>query len=206
MTAECKKCERAEFDELVEKYRLKKEKEILAAVPEKIASYKKYYDEQASGFKFKCQRWGQFLNIYVTFGDSEFETSLNFGNLKRIDIIDGHLPDNLGEIYYYIDAAKDEEKGNRDISFINKYIPNLYKHLICSSASVTAECVVKCSEMPFFGWGQGQYFLPKKTIGAARSFKNDVIDFKGIDFNLEVPFGLGRSVYEKIMKAKDARK
>lgn len=207
VTNDCKKCEIAEHDATVERYRLKKEAEILAEVPAKLAEYKKDYDEQVAGFKFKCQRWGQFLNVYVAFGESEYETSLNMGNVKRIDLIDGHEVDASGEVYYYVSECLNSEKGNRDLSFINKRFANRYYQItgLGLPQFETKECSIKSSYDPW-GCGISNGVLPNKTSGAARYFKNDKISFNGIDYDLEVPFGLGRDIRDKIIKAKDTRK
>lgn len=206
VTNDCKKCEIAEHDEMVEKYRLKKEAKILAEVPAKLAEYKKDYDEQVAGFKFKCQRWGQFLNVYVAFGKNEYETSINMGNVERIDLIDGHGVDALGKIFYYVIEANSDEKGNRDLSFINARCPNRHVYGLGMTQFDTKECIIK-SSYDSYGFVMSEYeLLKKRTLGIHRSSKNDRISFNGIDYNLEVPFGLGRDIRDKIIKAKDTRK
>lgn len=201
MTTECMKCEIAENDAIIEKYRLKKEDEFLSKADAIFDDYRKDHAGRVKSYVFKCQIWGNFLNVYVEDRGVKYETAINLSNVVNIDFITGHDVDREGEIYYVVNRANDDEKKNDDISFQNKLFEPL------SFAKIPTRCVISTiGGQSAFTWWNNMNFLGKTTKNYPRYSKDDRIVFKNTDFNLSIPYGLGHNIYLQIIKSKDSRK
>lgn len=188
------------------------EREALEKAPELAAKAKEEHERQTKGFVFECHRFGQFLtisvrrngnsekSIYGIKADKEFSTAINLQRVTNIRFIDGHAPDFAGVLKYrkFNSYNHDLKKHEIRISPQYPYVPQT-RELVVSYApkkhgddnGMYTSCVDR--DMDIF------YSTPNYP----RAAKDDEIIFDGAYFTLFAPAGLGRGVYEKILKAKE---
>jgi hypothetical protein len=163
------------------------------------------YEDDFSGFRFKCSRWGNWLQIsisrlansnspyYWPIHGKHLVTSINLELLRIIRFEEGHIPDLAGELNY----VEWHREGNITVR------PNL--PLIPNSRPMFQKVPESREEkeaVMMGGYYSYDYRIEFTTKDFVRVAEDDRIIFEGIG-TLFTPAKRGADVYRALMDAKN---
>lgn len=198
----------------IEKLASDRQAELLAKKDEEFALMVKLHNEDVAGYKFKCERWGNFLSLSIArlanpiphddydkerFWPQHYSGALNLDLIRRIEFREGRPPDTARTIYYsfYKDphgeiilygSDSPANKGGPIIRAISPDHP--------AGANFSRGLLI----------GEKPYAIKIKTPDMPRPALDDEIRLIGIDTMLHAPAGMGAEIYKQLLLAtgKDA--
>lgn len=159
-----------------------------------IADDKLDYDS----YDFRCERYGDFLAVFIKRGENKPRNAWYSGNKtvsaislmnnKTVTLIEGRAPDTSAIARF---LRSNDSAGKYIVSF--EYFPEMpYRSML--KVDSTGQNQI------YNTWGYDN-FLGVTLEGCAAPSLDDSIRFEGSGVTLFIPFGKGKSVYDKILKA-----
>ncbi len=161
----------------------------LVKQPSLVSGYEKSLEEDKSTYSISFKRYGDFVAV--------FETRRGEKTVKSIQLLRQYVKN---------------EKGNNttlrpaSITFTEGAAPNLQGHgcayISNQQTQEGNEWVYKESchlSNNYDQYGYRNTIMEYIKTGLAQAAVDDVVSFDGAGVNLRIPFGLGRSVYDKLL-------
>lgn len=189
--------------------------DLLAKQDEWLAAYASWHEADVLGYSFDCQRYGDFLTIFIERkanaeadlwhgqkAKTKHVTTINLSIIPKISLKEGRPPDRKGEIRFKVVGVLGGGKLTLDRS------SQLTSEDIQSfEVSPETSCMRLRTQRPFFEDTKQQVihsnefgvYSPQTVVPtAARVAVDDKISFDGIGV-LNSPYGLGSQVHQKIL-------
>lgn len=194
----------------------KAEKELLAQKKEWADAAILEHRGDVDAYKFDCRRHGDFLTLFVTrlgyredrtVGPVNFSTAINLMLVTEIHMFDGYPP--AREVRTMWSMSYESEDGSTWGSFPIE-MPRAGEKFVARPAMSKATPgyrlpyiqTVKSRTSPSV-WGMA-YIDHEGKVGGTEPFpakaEDDCIVFEGVGSTLLVPYGLGKSVLDRIMQ------
>lgn len=187
--------------ELLEALAKTKESEVLAGKENLIAEFQEEYQKDVSSFRFKCSRWGDWLEISTARRGNpsqtgfeyvkSYSTAVNLTKLLCLRLETGHTPDTGGKVSYTYSEYLDGK-----IEIQSKYDSRPWERPLFGLAETPDFSIM------FGGYNTGSR-IDRITLDFPRPAEDDRICFDGIGATLFTPSRLGEGVYRQIIEAKD---
>ncbi len=172
-------------------------------------------------YRFRCERYGDFLAIFVERNGKKLCTALNLAQTKEFQLIEGHEPDMKGTVTYtvcrsnggggYSYSSNDSVNYNSDdleappVGCLYKVFATL-PHIRCTNDDGTPNFPMIISgegARDHRGAGVHLHYNPYRRVetnDVSRDALDDCIIFRGIETTLFVPATLGAGVRDEILR------
>lgn len=178
---------------------------LLAEQEERLLKFQTAHQADSQSYEFRCERWGDFLAVFIKRGSTAERkswnsgrsnrvcSSLNIGISRKISLYAGHAPDMNGVAYF---RAKNEQL---DGSYV-------YKPVAIQPALSHSNRMLILDEPRQPGGGliyDGHLddLLGVSVQDCGRPAEDDRIRFEGPGATIFVPAGRGEEVYTAILSA-----
>ncbi len=176
-------------------------------IRESIARYpilgQRHLDD-IQGYSFRCERYGDFLAVFIERNGKKFCTALNIGQTMEIQLHEGHPPDLNGKAVYHVEGAPSTFT---DVNSENLPIPaegreyKVYGRLPRERDDMVVIERDTIGSVRFCGHGYGGSLYKRVQTEVSRDAQDDHIQFRGIDTTLCAPAGCGAKVRDAILDA-----
>ncbi len=177
---------------------------VLAEQHKRLCDFIEEHKKDSETYEFRCERHGDFLAVFITRGEEQVRTSWSYQpnkivaaisliNDKTIELREGNYPDTSATARFNRWSKYTEDLKEYEYSVVQDYYPNSsYRYMLVTDSP---------SQAPHMWHTQDGRFLGVTLTGCAAPAVDDKIRFEGSGVTIYVPFGKGKAVYDKILKA-----
>jgi hypothetical protein len=160
------------------------------------------YKRDCEGFRFKCNRWGDWLEISIArlsnnnhWYDTHHSSAINLKQVNSIQLVEGSKPDMRGVVTYKGTSTRDDNK-----ELVWKVEPQYPD--IPAGRPLFAPDISNVNSLSNYGYWSGEVRISFNTPNFPRPAEDDKIFFHGVG-KIFTPAGIGAKVYKQILTAKD---
>lgn len=179
--------------------------QVQAENAEKLAEYKRLHESDVKSYHFRCERYGEFLALYIRRGPDDNKTvhAINIAQ-TTVKLVEGHLPDLGGEVGFRTRGRTSLSDSSASISIVAIWPGIEFEH------SYPRRRVIETMAKPDEDWvcfGDDDYILADLRVPeCAQPALDDEIHIEllpqpGTGIILTTPAGCGKDVFDTIMAA-----
>lgn len=172
---------------------------------EKFEEYRAAHDKDKTTYQFAARRSGTFLTLDIHRGDEHYVTSVNLMNVKEVKLTAGHEPDREGVLGFKSEPPLFVDFHNRTCDdgatrVVTPEWPNI-------KLSLTSESVEGLGQYMYVANSQSGYTYRIRHLarGFPRPAFDDQVQLAGVEVVVHAPAGMGQSVVDAIIGAKDKK-
>lgn len=170
--------------------------DVLQEREAKLIELNEKHETDKHSYGFRCERFGDFLSLFISRGKEKYAGSLNLGVTQAISQNLGFEPDMKGEVTFR------RGYGGRDYSQMvaevvwDEYRPRALVHIEPPQLNDRSD-----HGYVMMSHSSDDYLHGLRVADCPRAAQDDKIKFEGPRATIFAPAGLGHNVYEKILQA-----
>lgn len=181
--------------------------DLIATFPAKLAEYQKAHDADVAKYSFDCRRHGDFLSVFLERGTKvstherfravgKVSHAINIGRVSTIQHAEGNIPDCRGSVSFTV--TRDSLLSLGDPFPVWPQVWSRSETIFIASPDGKSNMGVMGAAS--LGDMSYQIFNGMHLADAPRPANDDRIEFNGTGVTLFMPAGMGRPVYDAIMR------